>query len=154
MELLTLVALGALQVTSYRSVPAQTDASPHHTSINWQTNPAVVAISQDMLKSGEVSYGDVLYVPGYGARIVSDVMNERHKRAIDLWVATEREEAAVGTRRITVYVMRMPERERNRREAMACVNGKQVQTLIRTFIRQNGREPSNQELLRLMRGGR
>ncbi len=120
MDLFTLTALGLLTVTSYRSVPAQTDNSPFQTSVGWHTNPVVVAVSPDLLRSGLACYGDAIYVPGYGVRIVSDVMNERHTRRIDLWVNTEREEKQVGTRRIEVFVLKSPERECTRAKFMGA----------------------------------
>jgi 3D (Asp-Asp-Asp) domain-containing protein len=104
------ILLGVLTVTSYRPVPEQTKpecTSRFHctTSIDDGITKFGVAVSQDMLKSGEVHYGDVLYVPGYGNRIVNDTMNPRHKRCIDLMVLTRDEEKAVGVRHLKIYLI-------------------------------------------------
>lgn len=102
--------LGVLTVTSYRPVPEQTKpecTSREHcrTSIDDNVNMFGVAVSQDLLKSGKVNYGDVLYVPGYGYRIVDDAMGPRAKRQIDLLVFTKAQEKAVGVRHKAVYVI-------------------------------------------------
>lgn len=103
-----LILLGALTVTSYRPVPGQTDASPTWTSIGDRTTKFGVAVSQDMLADGRVKYGDVLYIPGYGLRVVNDCMNARHRNRVDLLVFTYDEEKIIGERRLTVYVLRSP----------------------------------------------
>lgn len=107
--ILHLVLLGALQVTSYQPIPAQTKpecVNRHQceTSIGDGITKYGVAVSQDLLKAGKVHYGDALYIPGYGWRIVNDCMNKRHINAVDLMVFTRAEEKAVGVRHLNVYV--------------------------------------------------
>lgn len=107
------VLLGVLTVTSYRPTPEQTKpecTSRFHctTSIDDGVTKFGVAVSQDLLKSGAVHYGDVLYVEGYGYRIVNDCMGDRHRNAIDLMVLTRTEEKAVGVRYKKVLLIREP----------------------------------------------
>jgi len=102
------ILLGVLTVTSYRPVPAQTKpecTGRFHctTSIDDGVTMYGVAVSQDFLKSGQVAYGDVLYIPGYGNRIVNDTMNIRHHNAIDMMVFTRAQEKAVGVRKLKIY---------------------------------------------------
>lgn len=102
-----LVLLGILTVTSYRPIPEQTKPECKGrfactTSIDDGITRYGVAVSQDLLKSGEVHYGDALWVPGYGYRIVNDCMGPRNRRAIDLMVFTREEEKAVGVRKLSV----------------------------------------------------
>lgn len=104
------ILLGLLTVTSYRPTPAQTKpecTSRDHcrTSIDDGITKFGVAVSQDMLQDGRVHYGDVLYIKGYGYRVVNDTMNKRHKNSIDLLVLTREEEKAVGVRHLQVYVI-------------------------------------------------
>lgn len=99
------VLLGILTVTSYRPIPAQTDASPTWTSIGDRTTKFGCAVSQDLLKSGVVHYGDVLLIEGYGYRIVNDTMNPRHTNHVDMLVFTRDEERAIGTRHLKIYVL-------------------------------------------------
>lgn len=101
--LIVLSLLGNMTVTSYRSVPSQTDNSPYVTSIGEKVNKSGVAVSQDLLKRGVVKYGDILYIEGYGLKVVNDTMNPRLKNHIDIWVATYGEEKQVGTRKLLIY---------------------------------------------------
>lgn len=108
----TLLLLGLLPVTSYQAIPSQTKPDCHNrhqceTSVGDGITKYGVAVSQDLLKSGEVHYGDVLYVEGYGYRVVNDCMNVRHKRSIDLLVFTRNEEKQVGVRHLRVYIVRV-----------------------------------------------
>jgi 3D (Asp-Asp-Asp) domain-containing protein len=113
------ILLGVLTVTSYRPVADQTKpecTGRFHctTSIDDGVTRYGVAVSQDLLASGRVHYGEVLLVPGYGYRVVNDCMGRvRHQggksipitNAIDLMVLTRNEEKEVGTRKLTIYKM-------------------------------------------------
>lgn len=108
--IIKLVLLGVLQVTSYRAVPEQTspeciDKWHCETSVGDLPSEQGIAVSQDMLKSGRVHYGDVLYVEGYGYRIINDTMNKRHHNAVDLFVYSKAEEKRVGVRHLKVYLI-------------------------------------------------
>lgn len=106
--LIKLALLGVLTVTSYRPIPAQTDDSPTWTSIGDRTTRFGCAVSQDLLKSGRVHYGDIIFIQGFGYRVVNDTMNIRHKNHVDLLVLTRDEEKAVGIRHINVYKVAEP----------------------------------------------
>lgn len=101
-----IVLLGTMSITSYRPVPAQTDHTPTITSIGDRTTKYGVAVSQDLLESGEVRYGDVLRVEGLGLRVVNDCMARRHKRSVDLLVLTHAEEKRIGVRRGRIWRIR------------------------------------------------
>lgn len=107
------ILLGVLTVTSYRPVPEQTKPECVNryrctTSIDDGVTKFGVAVSQDMLKDGRVHYGDVLWIDGYGYRIVNDCMGPRHRNAIDLMVLTREEEKAVGVRHKKVLLVTEP----------------------------------------------
>ncbi len=105
---LTLVFLGTMQVTSYRSVPNQTDESPYITSIGEYVHPGGVAVSRDLLSryGGPLHYGDHIFIEGYGIMRINDTMNARHKKAADIWVSTYAEEKAIGVQKRRIYVIR------------------------------------------------
>lgn len=108
----TLLLLGMLTVTSYQPIPAQTKPECKGrfsctTSIDDGITKYGVAVSQDLLKSGAVHYGDVLYVSGYGSRVVNDCMAAKNHNAIDLMVFTRAEEKQVGVRHSDVYVLKI-----------------------------------------------
>lgn len=106
--LIKLILLGTLTLTSYRPIKEQTDDSPTYTSIGDRTTRFGCAVSQDLLANGLVNYGDVLYIPGYGFRIVNDTMNKRHTNHIDLLVNTHQEEKAVGVRHLKIFKVSQP----------------------------------------------
>jgi 3D (Asp-Asp-Asp) domain-containing protein len=84
-----------LYVTAYRSVPDQTDDTPFITSIGEHVSKFGCAVSQDLLASGQVKYGDYLCIDGQKCCLVNDTMNIRNMNAADIWVATKEEERAV-----------------------------------------------------------
>lgn len=106
--LIKLILLGTMTLTSYRPIPEQTDDSPTFTSIGDRTTRFGCAVSQDLLKNGLVAYGDILYIPGYGYRVVNDTMHPRHKNHVDLLVNTHDEEKAVGVRHLKVFKVTQP----------------------------------------------
>ena len=96
---LEIVLISSLTLTSYRAVPEQTDDSPTITSIGHYVHPYGTAVSQDLLRSGEICYGDILLVPQYGFKVVNDTMHPRIKRGVDIFVETLAQEREVGVRR-------------------------------------------------------
>ena len=129
MNELLMVALSTLTVTAYQPTPAQTkpeckDRYHCTTSIDDNVTMYGVAVSQDLLHSGVVKYGDVLNVPGFGLRVVNDAMGPtkcakrndegrctkrvQQVRAIDLLVFSYEEEREVGVRRLPITRIRQP----------------------------------------------
>jgi hypothetical protein len=130
---LTVVAvlIGSLTVTSYRSVPQQTDSSPYHTSTGAHVEPGGAAISRDLLCGAcrklhkrckhpeytkKIHYGDWLFISGYGFRFVNDCMSnttdirvkgKKKKRLIlnqvDIWVKNYQEEKIINIKKLKVY---------------------------------------------------
>lgn len=86
--------LGSMVVTSYRSVPNQTDDSPFHTSTGEHVCKHGVAVSQDLLEKngGPLNYGDWIYIEGIGVKQVNDCMNKRYKKQLDIWVVSYEDE--------------------------------------------------------------
>ena len=107
--MIKLILLGTLTVTSYRAVPAQTKPTctdRHHceTSTGENVSELGLAVSQDLLLSGRVKYGDIVCVEGYPCRIAFDTMAPRNRNAVDLFMYTKAEERAVGVRHLKVWV--------------------------------------------------
>jgi len=95
-----------LTVTSYQALPEQTDSSPNWTSIGQHVHTMGAAVSQELLISGEVCYGDVVKVPGFGLKVINDVMNKRHSKRLDIFVENHAAEVNVGTRKLIVEVIK------------------------------------------------
>lgn len=130
---LTMVAvlIGSLTVTSYRSVPQQTDTTPYHTSTGAHVEPGGVAVSRDLLCGAcrklhhrckhpeytkKIHYGDWLYISGYGFHFVNDCMSTTTSirvkgrwikrpilNQIDIWVKSYQEEKAIDIKKLEVY---------------------------------------------------
>lgn len=111
-EMVWVVTLvGSLLTTSYRSVPEQTDASPFITSIGERVNEHGIAVSQDLLRSGAVKYGDHVYIEDVGFKVVNDCLNARHRNHIDVWVdslaAEKKFHKKFKGRKLKVYLVRV-----------------------------------------------
>lgn len=110
---LVLISTMSWQVTSYRSVPEQTDSTPFNTSTGARTNSAICAVSQDEL-GNKIHYGDYLFIEIPAKPELSrycwcqDTMNKRIKHAVDFWVETKAQEHSVGVRRGFVYKLPAP----------------------------------------------
>ena len=117
--------IGSLIVTSYRSVPSQTDQTPYHTSTNERVSPDGVAISRDLLCGAcrkahkrcghpeyrkKLHYGDWVYIEEVGFKRVFDCMNKRHKNRADVWVRSFKDEKAFhkkfGHKKLKVWVLK------------------------------------------------
>lgn len=155
-EMLAFIYLGVMPVTAYIPDEKQTDSTPTRTSINHRVNPFGIAVSQDLMRSGEACYGDTIHVEGFGNRMVNDVMNSRHTRRVDLFVDTKDEEKLIQTQKRKIYVMHSTVRACTREEAMkmGMVNAKKLRKAINEFKKQNGREPSYDELRNNIVSGR
>jgi 3D (Asp-Asp-Asp) domain-containing protein len=106
--ILCAVLIGKFTITSYRSIPSQTDSSPWITSIGEHVHSHGVAVSQDLLRKngGLLEYGDTIYIEGFGFKVVNDVMNKRCKRQVDIWVRTYVEEKRVGVKSGRVWIVK------------------------------------------------
>lgn len=86
------ILLGNFTATSYRSVPSQTDDTPFFTSTGEHVCKDGIAVSQDLLKSKRLKYGDWIYIEDIGLKRVNDTMNVRFKNCVDVWVSSLVEE--------------------------------------------------------------
>lgn len=106
--IMSVILIGSFYVTSYRSVPSQTDNTPFYTSTGERVSKDGLAISQDLLcgackklhkrclhpeYKGKLHYDDWIYVENIGIKRINDVMNPRHKKRMDVWVASYKQEA-------------------------------------------------------------
>lgn len=97
--------IGNLTLTSYRSVPSQTDSSPFHTSTGERVSISGAAISQDLLcgacrklhkrcqyptVGSKLHYGDVLYVEHVGFRVINDCMGLYNTRRVKVGNTTKK----------------------------------------------------------------
>lgn len=107
--LLSAILLGNMTITSYRSLPEQTDSTPFITATGEHVHSSGVALSRDLLArwNGPVKYGDLVYIEGYGLKVVNDTMHPRHRNHVDIWVETYQEEKAIGVRKGKVWLIKI-----------------------------------------------
>lgn len=135
------VFLGTMTVTSYRSVPQQTDNSPCFTSTGERVNRVGVAISRDLLCGAcrklhnrcarpdnptKLHYGDLLFIEDVGLKVVNDVMGDtkynkstkkrvKIRNAIDVWVERFKDEQAFhrkfGRRKLRVFKISLQDKQ-------------------------------------------
>lgn len=126
------VLLGNMTITSYRSIPEQTDSTPFITATGEHVSPHGIALSRDLLKrwGGSVAYGDYIYLEGYGIKVVNDCMADywcvqyeliKSKRRcvkkkyirkhVDIWVKTAREEKEIGWRKGNLMLIKVREKK-------------------------------------------
>lgn len=88
------IYIGYMKVTSYRSVPEQTDNTPFITADGYFVHGYGIAISRDLHKrwGGPLDFGDIVYIDKIGFKVINDVMNKRHNQSIDIWVKTYEQE--------------------------------------------------------------
>lgn len=106
--MIKIILIGVLQITSYQPIPSQTREGCRgvrdcFTSVGDVPTKFGAAVSQDLLASGVVHYGDPIYIDGIGWRIINDTMNKRHKNSVDVMVWTRAEEKKIGVRHAKVY---------------------------------------------------
>lgn len=123
--------IGQCTVTSYRSLPNQTDSSPNFTSIGDRTHKGGVAVSRDLIcgacrrlhrrcdhpEVGKgIHYGDYVSIGELGIFKVNDIMGAtmydkvHHKRVpivqhFDIWCASFAEEKKIGVQHLKVYIL-------------------------------------------------
>lgn len=117
MKTILTILLGSFIVTSYQSVPEQTDNSPCQTSTGYKTGPVGVAVHPKYLCprakylmgkkiklckrdvqcrwKNYLHYYDLVYIEDVGPRFINDVMawETNMDSEWDVWVASESEEA-------------------------------------------------------------
>ena len=72
-------------VTCYTSRVKETDSTPHTTASGSLVSRGIVAVSRDLLSEVGLSYGQRVFLDGYGIFVVTDTMNSRHRRRVDIW---------------------------------------------------------------------
>lgn len=82
------VGWAKVTLTCYQSVPSQTDSTPHITAINTRCQPGIAAVSRDLLEAGW-TFGKKVWIEGHGVYTIEDIMNQRYRNHIDIWVPVD-----------------------------------------------------------------
>lgn len=127
--------IGNMTITSYRSIPEQTDSSPFITATGEHVTPHGVALSRDLLMrwGGPIDYGDYIYIEGHGIKVVNDCMADYWclewrriegkrlctkkkyiRKHVDMWVKTYKEEKKIGWHKGHIFLIRVKENKNAR----------------------------------------
>lgn len=127
---LVMTIVGNLTVTSYRSVPNQTDSTPFNTSTGEKVSPDGAAISQDLICNAckklhkrckhpenptKLHYQDWVYIESVGLKRINDLMHQRLTNRMDVWVSSYPKEKQFDkkyrNRKLKVWKLTFTERE-------------------------------------------
>jgi len=81
----TMIPATRVTVTCYSSEEEQTDSTPNITAFNYKTGPGQIAISRDLLTYG-FTPGSKVYIEEVGVFKITDLMNSRWNKRVDVWV--------------------------------------------------------------------
>ena len=80
-------SLGWIKVFRYTNWREMTDEQPNIMASGKRVYSGAIAVSRDFILSGNLDFGDCVEIDG-SRYIIEDVMNKRHKRAVDIYVDT------------------------------------------------------------------
>jgi 3D (Asp-Asp-Asp) domain-containing protein len=99
-----------ITVTAYSSTVDQCDDTPFLTASMTAVRPGVIALSRDLIRrynpEAPFSYGDEVFVEGYGMFTVEDTMNKRYSRRADIWFPSRSEARDFGKKSLTISMAR------------------------------------------------
>lgn len=78
------IELTSVTVSAYSSTKDQTDDTPFVNAHGSDVFVGQVAVSRDLMSDG-LTFGSVVWIPEVGLLRVTDVMNARWKRRMDVW---------------------------------------------------------------------
>jgi 3D (Asp-Asp-Asp) domain-containing protein len=85
-----------MMLSAYTNAKNETNEDNTNTAI--MENPTVgwsCAVSRDYMHW----LGGRVYIKGYGVRYINDLMNERYKKSIDVYVGTKKEAKKIGRKK-------------------------------------------------------
>ncbi|MEW5775124.1 MAG: 3D domain-containing protein [Thermodesulfobacteriota bacterium] len=91
-------------VTAYSARPEETDDTPNHTASNERVRPGTVAVSRDLFDSGWV-FGKKIYIKGLGVFTISDLMAQRKRNHIDIFIGDTDEARSFGVQTLEAHLI-------------------------------------------------
>ena len=93
-----------LMVTAYNADAAQTDDTPNITANNNQVRPGIIAVSRDLFSQGWV-FGRQVYVKGMGVYTIDDLMHQRKRNQVDIFMESHSRAVEFGRQTRRVYLL-------------------------------------------------
>lgn len=93
-----------LTITAYSAEPGQTDDTPFTTANNNRVRDGIVAVSRDLFSKGWV-FGRKVYVVDMGVYTIDDLMHQRKKNQIDIFMFDTAKALKFGRKKMRVYLL-------------------------------------------------
>ena len=106
-----------VKVTAYNPVRSQTDSSPLITASNKRVRVGMVALSRDLEREFGFTFGDTVYLYGFGRFVFEDRMHRRKRRQVDILMFNPMEARKFGVKSSYLFIMEEPKREERRKES-------------------------------------
>jgi 3D (Asp-Asp-Asp) domain-containing protein len=86
-----------VEVSAYSASQDECDADPHIAASLEPPRPGTVAVSRDLFSMGW-TFGKKVYLKGLGPYIINDVMNQRYRMRVDVFIDHKRSAKEFGVR--------------------------------------------------------
>lgn len=93
-----------LTVTAYSPRPSETDSTPYHTATNSPVRNGIVAVSRDLFNQGWV-FGKKVYIKNHGVFIIDDLMAERKRNQVDIFMHDTKAAVKFGRKELECYLL-------------------------------------------------
>ena len=93
-----------LTVTAYSPERNQTDDTPNITATNNRVRPGIVAVSRDLFDKGWV-FGKKVYIKGMGIFTIDDLMHQRKRNQVDIFMPDTSQALEFGRQQRDVYLL-------------------------------------------------
>jgi 3D (Asp-Asp-Asp) domain-containing protein len=96
-----------VDVTAYPPLEKYTDSTPWITAFSTRVRPGVVAVSRDLIEKHNMTKGQPVKLLGYDEQsslIFEDVMGEKARDSVDIWMPTEKECRQFGRRKMLMVI--------------------------------------------------
>ncbi len=93
-----------LTVTAYSPRPEETNEDPFTTASNRPVRAGIVAVSRDLFDEGWV-FGRKVYIKGLGVFTIDDLMHQRKRNQIDIFMFETAKARDFGLQKLEVYLL-------------------------------------------------
>jgi len=107
-ELVVKIRAIPVKVTAYNPVRSQTDNSPLITASNKYVRVGMVALSRDLEREFGFTFGDTVYLDGFGRFVFEDRMHWRKTRHVDILMLDSIEARRFGVQSSYLLLLEEP----------------------------------------------
>lgn len=93
-----------LTITAYSSTEGETDDTPNINASNRPVRPGTVAVSRDLFAKGW-SFGKKVYIRNMGVFTIEDLMHQRKRNQLDVFMVNGDRAQRFGVRSLEVYLI-------------------------------------------------